>query len=374
MQSRHFTVLATLLSIVLSTFVSNAQNIPFDSLRFVDASEFRIINRAFADTVPLYTRVPDSKWHMLRDELKWGMGCSTGIGVRFRTNSRTVAVRYRLRYDFAMSWMAYTGIKGTDLYILADDNRWNYLATSKPRRDSVQTAVYTRHLDGREHEFLLNLPLYDGVTKLEIGVEPQAQICYPKAENPRTKGGKIVFFGTSVMQGGCATRPGMTQTNILQRELGVECCNLGVSGQGKLYLENAELLSQTDDAICFVIDPIMNCSIGMVDTLAVPFVRLLRQHYPKVAIVMVEGLIIPTLPFDRQERDKSEAINSLFFEKYRQLRREGIRDLYYVRDRGFTADNAEGTVDGVHLTDLGFQQYSDQLLPLLRKIIRKYSK
>ena len=345
-----------------------------DTLRYVDAHELRVINRAFADAEPLYTRVPDAKWSGVREELQWGMRCSTGIGIRFRSNSPIIAARYTLRYDFAISWMAYTGIKGTDLYILGDDNRWHYLATGRPQRDSVQNIVYEKHLDGKEHEYLINLPLYDGILSFEVGVCPSASLDYPRVDNPRTSGGRIVFFGTSVMQGGCATRPGMTQTAMLQRELGVDCCNLGVSGEGKLYAENARLLSEADDVICFVVDPIMNCNYDMVDTMAVDFLMTLRRAHPKAAIVMVEGLHFPHTAYDSEQQQFVPKLNELWYKHYKAMKESGFKDLYYVHDKGFTGSDEEGTVDGLHLTDLGFQEYVNQLLPLLRRVVRRYSK
>lgn len=372
MKYRLFVFLTFILSVSFVGAQSSAPQVS-DTLRYVDAHSLRVINRAFADTVPLFTRVPDSRWDGVREEIRWGMQCSTGIGIRFRSNSRTIAARYKLRYDFAMSWMAYTGIKGTDLYIFGEDGRWHYLATGRPQRDSVQNIVYTRNLDGKEHEFLINLPLYDGVRFFEVGVRQDATLEYPKVDNPRTEGGKIVFWGTSVMQGGCATRPGMTQTNILQRALGVECCNMGVSGEGKIWKENAELLAGADDVICYVIDPVMNCKYGMIDTMTIDFILTLRRSHPKAAIVMVGGLRFPHVDFDLVEQQFVPKHNVAYYRNYRTLKKMGIKDLYYVEDNGFTGKNEEGTVDGIHLSDIGFQCYADQLEPLLRRIVRKYS-
>jgi hypothetical protein len=95
--------------------------------------------------------------------------------------------------------MAMTGIKGTDLYYLNEERGvWEYVNTARPQEknfkaDSIQSKVYVEHLDGEMHEYMLYLPLYDGVNWVQIGVDSTAQLIQPQVENPR-KMGKIVLF------------------------------------------------------------------------------------------------------------------------------------------------------------------------------------
>ena len=142
-----------------------------------------------------------------------------------------------------MMHMADTGIKGTDLYIWDEDTRsWQFVNCNRPvridndirpRQDSIQSKVYVDRLDGKMHEYMLYLPLYDGVRWIEIGVDSTAVIKQPVLNSPQV-GKKFVFYGTSILQGGCACRPGMVATSIIQRDLDVECVNLGFSGEGKM--------------------------------------------------------------------------------------------------------------------------------------------
>lgn len=341
-------------------------NPPLDKpLKYVDAREFQVINRGFNSVEPMYTRIPDALKDMCYPETWRGLQDATGVGIRFRTNTKVIGVRYNLKFKFGMTWQAYTGIRGTDLYILGeDDNEWHYINTSRPTNDSIIEKCYTKDMDGQMHEFLIYLPLYDGINWLEIGVDSTATIAYPAVENPILHK-RIVFYGTSVLQGGCASRPGMTQTTILQRELGLECVNVGISGNGNMRPKNAEVLAAMEDVICYVIDPLMNCTHTLIDTGSIAFIRTIHDAHPDVPIIMVAAQN-PVHPF---RENGAAVINKTWYNRYEQLKAEGIDNLYYVHDTGFTGKHEAGTVDGSHFTDYGFQCYAEILLPHIKRAL-----
>lgn len=134
------------------------------SLKYVDALQFRMINKGFNDTETPFTRLP--KW--LKDSVRpdlWNRGqCSSGLGIRFATDSKRVGIRYTLLWDTHMFHMADTGLKGTDLYILTEDGRWEYVNTNRPIADDKKECekVFVENLDGNMHEYIIYLPLYDG--------------------------------------------------------------------------------------------------------------------------------------------------------------------------------------------------------------------
>ncbi|MBQ9704616.1 MAG: SGNH/GDSL hydrolase family protein [Paludibacteraceae bacterium] len=339
-------------------------------LRYENALNFRIINKGFTDTEGDYTRLPLYLKDSVRENLWWLSGCSAGIGIRFRTDSKRIGARYNLKRNFHMMHMADTGTKGTDLYRLGEDGKWHYVNTCRPVKDSVQQKVYVENLDGGMHEYLIYLPLYDGVNWLEVGVDSAAVLAAPAVDNPR-RGKRIVCYGTSVMQGGCATRTGMTQTTMMQRDLNVEVVNLGFSGEGKQDYCMARAMATIEDVICYVIDPVPNCTKDMCDTLTYNFVKILRDARPDVPVVMVEGLTYPYAKYDSYFRYYLPAKNAAFRKNYERLKRENPKNLYYMTTDGMTGDQEEGTVDGVHLTDIGFRAYSDKLEKILRKVLKK---
>ena len=338
-------------------------------MKYVDALEFRVINHwDEGGTLTPYTRIPAYLKDSIRQEL-WDRGMnSAGIGIRFATNSKRIGIRYNLHSNFHMAHMADTGIKGTDLYILSPEGKWQYVNTNRPSKDSIQTKTYVEHMDGTMHECLIYLPLYDGVNWMEIGVDSDAVLIQPQVDNPRKKM-RVMNYGTSIMHGGCASRTGMAATNIMQRELNVEMVNLGVSGEGKLVYPMARAMAQMDDIIAYIIDPVPNCTQMMCDTLTYGFIKLIRDARPNVPIIMVEGPMYPYAKFDSFFRDYLPAKNEAFRKNFERLKAEGDDNLYYVTCEGLTGPDEEGTVDGIHLTDLGFRAYADKLEWVLRSIL-----
>lgn len=339
-----------------------------DTLVFHDALKFRLINKGFDNSLTPYTRIPAYLKDSVRPDLWERAKCSSGMAVRFATNSRAVAVRYNLLTNMHMAHMADTGIKGTDLYILDDNGRWTFVNCNRPRKDSIQQKVYVDKLDGKMHEFMIYLPLYDGVNWMQIGVDSTAVITLPQVDNPR-RDHRFVFYGTSILQGGCATRTGMVATSILQRDLNVECVNIGISGEGKMDYCMARAMATIPDVDAFIIDPIPNCTKMMCDTLTYDFINILLQARPDVPIFMVEGQSYSYENYNSFYNTYLKEKNFEFHKNYLKLRADNQRNLYYIdRDNLWGPDN-EGTVDGIHLTDIGFYFYAQKLKPYLQAIL-----
>ncbi len=372
-------LLKTALAIVAIACFAQAKAQDFtsiDTLKFVDALQFRMINNGFDNSETPFYRIPAYLKDSVRETLYERQRCTTGKAFRFRTNSHCVAVRYNLLTNMHMAHMADTGIKGTDLYIL-DGDRWCFVncnrprrdySNEKPRKDSIQSKIYVDKLDGEMHEFMIYLPLYDGVNWIEIGVEPSAVIDQPAVNSPR-KEHKFVFYGTSIMQGGCASRTGMVSTSILQRELDVECFNLGISGEGKMDMSMARAMAQIPNVTAYIIDPIPNCTKDMCDSLTYDFINILRKARPEVPIFMVDG---PMYSYTKYSSFYSKYLpqkNYEFHKNYLKLRAENPANLYYIDCENMSGPDYEGTVDGIHFTDLGFRYYADKLKPYLKAIL-----
>ena len=350
-----------------------------DTLQFYDALRFRMINKGWDNTLTPFTRIPATIKDSVRPTLWDRAKNSAGIGIRFATNSHCVAVRYNLMSNFHMAHMADTGIKGTDLYILDDDGKWRFVNCNRPYRDysykgegphkdSIQSKVYIDRLDGRWHEYMIYLPLYDGINWMEIGIEPSAQITQPKVNSPRREK-KLVFYGTSIMHGGCASRTGMVATSILQRDLDVECVNLGFSGEGKMDSCMARAMAAIPHVDAYILDPIPNCTKLMCDTVTYGFVKTLRDLRPEVPIFMVEG---QEYSYERYSGYYSQYLpekNEEYHKNYLRLKAENPRNLYYIDRRDLYGPDCEGTVDGIHLTDLGFYFYAQKLKPYLEAVL-----
>lgn len=364
--------------------VAIAADEPEKPWTYVDAQNLRIINHAFAgETERTYARLP----RYVKDSIPEGrelwdrQQCSSGIGVRFATNSTRIGCKYTLYWDTHMIHMADTGLKGTDLYILEGDSVWRHVNTNRPyvkkdengNKTKLVESTYVSNLDGKTHEYVIYFPLYDGIEDFSVKVDSGAVITKgsPEVINANRR---IVAYGTSILQGGCASRTGMAATNIIGRELNCEVVNLGFSGEGKQDTYIARAMATIPDVDVFLLDPVPNCTEMMCDTLTYNFVKTLRALRPDVPIVMLEGPIYPYARYDSFFGKYLPKKNNAFRRNYERLKAENPNNLYYVTSEGLDGPEDDGTVDGIHLTDLGFLHYANKMIPILRPLLDAHSK
>lgn len=364
--------------------VAIAADEPEKPWTYVDAQNLRIINHAFAgETERTYARLP----RYVKDSIPEGrelwdrQQCSSGIGVRFATNSTRIGCKYTLYWDTHMIHMADTGLKGTDLYILEGDSVWRHVNTNRPyvkkdengNKTKLVESTYVSNLDGKMHEYVIYFPLYDGIEDFSVKVDSGAVITKgsPEVINANRR---IVAYGTSILQGGCASRTGMAATNIIGRELNCEVVNLGFSGEGKQDTYIARAMTTIPDVDVFLLDPVPNCTEMMCDTLTYNFVKTLRALRPDVPIVMLEGPIYPYARYDSFFGKYLPKKNNAFRRNYERLKAENPNNLYYVTSEGLDGPEDDGTVDGIHLTDLGFLHYANKMIPILRPLLDAHSK
>lgn len=362
------------LSIVL-TAISSLTLFAEEAKQYVDASDLRIINKGWDNTLRKYTRIPAYLEDSVRSTLWERSQCSSGIGVRFATDSRSVGVKYELLWDTHMIHMADTGLKGTDLYTYDGDSVWNYVNTIRPyvkkdedgNKTKIVEGTYVENLDGSMREYIIYFPLYDGINELWVKVDSGATITPGSVEliDPTRK---IAAYGTSILQGGCASRTGMAATNILGRELNAEVVNIGISGEGKMDFCMARALAQMEGVGMYLLDPVPNCTLNMCDSLTYDFVKIIADAHPSTPIIMVEGPIYPYSRYDTKQGDYLKSKNKAFHDNYVRLTEDGYTNIYYVDSEGLDGAEDDGTVDSIHLTDLGFRHYADKLRPVIEGI------
>ena len=206
-------------------------------LVYRDASNFPLLGRATESAGARYERFPDSLKNISRAPL-WNLSRnSAGMAIRFRSNSTTIAAKWVALFNTHMNHMTDTGAKGLDLYCLQKNGDWRFVNSARPKGKTNQVTII-KNMHPEEREYMLYLPLYDGLVSLSIGVDSLATISQPLVDYPIRKN-PVVFYGTSILQGGCASRPGMAHTNIISRRLNRECIHLGFSGNAFLDLQVA---------------------------------------------------------------------------------------------------------------------------------------
>ena len=327
------------------------------NVTFYGSEHFLIEGSAVADSLKEspYDRLPSSYKEKVRTEV-WDLSkASAGISVRFHSNSTSLQIRWSVLNDFQMNHMASTGIKGVDLYTKFK-GQWRYVTTARPT-NTINEQKLIKNMTPEFREYKLFLPLYDGVTKLEVGIDSIASI---KKATPATLK-PIVFYGTSITQGGCASRPGMAHTNIISRKLDVDCINFGFSGNGRMETPIVELISEID-ARFYVIECLQNMDEDQIKKRVRPLVENIRKKHPLTPIVLVENMMYEMAFLDQTIKSQLIRENAALKNEFDEILKSGIQNIFYVKDNQDNLVDNEGTVDGVHLTDLGFSRYADYLL------------
>jgi hypothetical protein len=219
-----------------------------------------------------------------------------------------------------------------------------------------------------KREYLLYLPLYNGVSSVEIGLAKDATLWKPDPR-PADHQKPILFYGTSITHGACASRPGMCHPAILGRRFDRPIINLGFSGNGTMDAEIGALLAELDVA-AYVIDCLPNMDAKAVAAKAEPFVRALRKAKPETPILLVEDRYYADgflLESKRKRNEESHAALKATFDK---LTGEGMKGLYYLEGAKLLGDDGDDTVDSSHPSDLGFARHADAFEAVLKPILK----
>lgn len=343
-----------------------AQPTVVDGVKWYDLRAFGIEGQGWADTEQPFDRWPLWARGVLRDPV-WELGqrCA-GLRARFVTDATSLAAQWTVRRsELALSHMPATGASGLDLYAM-DAGRWRFAGVGRPNGMQNQVTLVSQ-MESQPRQFLLYLPLYNGIETIRIGVPEGSTVTkpppYPVAD-PRP----ICFYGTSINQGGCASRPGMCHIAILHRRLNRPVINLGFGGNARCEPEVASLLAELDPC-CYVIDPLCNMREPMITERLGPLVRTLRQARPNTPILLIgsieyqDGWLNPARALKRNTSDQA-MVNT-----YHALLREGITNLHHMVGSALLGDDGEATVDGTHPTDAGFLRMADQIEPVLRRLL-----
>ena len=334
-----------------------------DGTSWFRAQEIGIEGKGWDDTETAFDRLPARARGVVRAPV-WSLSQqSAGLCIRFSTNSSDIHVRWKLRSEtLALPHMPATGVSGVDLYV-RHEGRWRWLANGRPL-EVENSAQLAKSLPPAKRDYLLYFPLYNGVTSLEVGIDQDASLFLPQPQESRP----IVFWGTSITQGACASRPGMCHTAILHRWLDRPVINLGFSGNGRMEPEVAQLMAELDAAV-FVVDCLPNIRATEVRARTRRVVEILREHHPDTPILLVEDRDYTDGYVVASKRKRNESSQAALREQFAAMQADGIAHLHYLEGHRLLGEDGEDTVDTSHPTDLGFyrqaQAFKTALVPLL---------
>jgi hypothetical protein len=342
------------------------------TLRY-DIRSLGVEGQGWKDVKAPYDRFPARAEKLVRAPV-WGLSRhSTGLCVRFVTDSTTVQGRWTLtNRNLAMPHMPATGVSGLDLYVrVPEEKRWQWVGVGRPS-EQANTTTLVSGLPPGKREFLLYLPLYNGVSSVEVGLPKDTKL-WKADDYPPERRKPLLFYGTSITQGGCASRPGMVHTAILGRKIECPVINLGFSGNGRMEPEMAALLAELDPAV-YVLDCLPNMNAKDVAERVDPFVRILRKAHPKTPILLVEDRSYANSSVLPGPKKHNEDNRAALAKVYDGLLKSGVTGLHYLQGNKLLGADGEDTVDGSHPTDLGFLRQADAMLPALVGLLPRAEK
>ena len=330
----------------------------FDDIKYFGEDSFLLEGTDIADSLKenKYDRLPASYKGFVREPV-WNLSKnSAGLSIRFLSNSSVITAKWELLNNFSMNHMPDTGIKGIDLYFKNND-KWQYINTGVPTGFNNEYRLID-NMDKELREYKIFLPLYDGIKNIEIGVDNSSFIQKPKKSERKP----IIFYGTSITQGACASRPGMAHTNIISRKLDRNVINFGFSGNGRMEYPISKLISESEPAF-YVIECMPNMyPPDLVSSNTIPLVDVIRSKNPNTPIVLVDLFTSPINTLDKNAVKGTNEMNNALRNEYKKMIDKGYQNIIYIESSNALGNDFEGTVDAVHFTDLGFLRYSAFLI------------
>ena len=324
------------------------------------------------DGTPFH-RIPHDVARATGDGVAWLNAHTSGGRVRFKTDSSHLAVRVKLTSVGLMPHMTLVGTAGMDVYLgYGDGYRYHASCMTEGGNDAANnmmrnrgyTNVVTLPTEGMK-DVLIHLPLYGGVDELWVGVDPDATL---EAASPYRDLPPTVYYGSSITQGGCASRPGNNYPAILSRKYDVDFCNLGFSGNAKGEQAISDhIASMPMSAFVYAYDH----NAPTVEHLAAthePMYRNIRASHPDVPVIFITR---PGIRYNPDEVARREVVRATY-----ERARAGGENVFFVDGETifsiFGGDG--GSVDGCHPNDLGFACVAAALDPIFAEIYGKSNK
>ena len=339
-----------------------------DSLKWYDVSQMSKSGRIANTAIEPYLRLPDTMKVLVTKEV-WDLAMNTaGMYLEFQSNAGKIQVIYQIEGEVSMNHMAATGVSGIDLYYKSENGSWNWLKGNYQFADTIRYTYNnikpTNIIDGY---YRLYLPLYSKLKWMRIGVA-EKDIFY-SAEKHVEK--PIIIYGTSIVQGACASRPGMAWPSILSREIDRDIINLGFSGNGKLEKSMIEMIAN-QEAGAFILDCMPNLVDLASDTLLVKkriisSVLKIREKQSKVPIILVEHSGYSQAILQDGYNSTYTNLNLATKMAYKDLLNLDLSSIYIITKENLNL-NMDCYVDGTHPNDIGMKRYATVLGDLLLDI------
>ncbi len=322
---------------------------------------FRIYGLYKPEEAP-FKRLPFDLANQVNYQVSVLAGNTAGGRVRFRTNSDYIAIKAVMPDITHFSHMTFTGSSGFDLYVNSNGQSTYHRSFTPPFDMTDGYEAITRFSDSRERDITINFPLYNNLTDLYIGVREGSTLSEGDTYRFETP---ILYYGSSITQGGCASRPGNAYQAIISRRFDTNFINLGFSSGGCGEENILEYMAKLDFSI-FVMDYDYNSPTC--DHLAETHPRaleIIRKYNPEKPVIMISK------PDIRLDNHDDLTRRTIIFNTYQNALKNGDKNVYFIDGYSLFAGEFRDscTVDGAHPNDLGFFRMAEKIGNLIGQIL-----
>ena len=328
----------------------------------VKNAPFAIHGVTYDEKQGLFVRMPKEIAESVSDGVSNLYKHTTGGRVRFRTNSSFIAIKVVYNAGGPLDHFTILGQRGFDIYKDAENI---YCGSFRPGATNSSNG-YSSYLtlDGQMHDYTMYFPLYNSVSNLYIALKKEALIDNP---SPYLDIKPILYYGSSITHGACASKPGNSYPNMICKRTNVDFINLGFAGNAKAEDTMINYICSLDPSI-FVCDYDHNApSVEHLEKTHMKLFKAFRKAHPTTPVIFM------TAPGNLWTDGKYYAPrHELIYNNYLAVKNGGDKNVYFVDGLKFFPDDVRSacTVDGVHPNDLGFWFMAKALLPVIKDILK----
>lgn len=335
-----------------------------------------------ANNKKFYRLPPDLSKNDVNEGALYLANNTSGVCVRFRTDSPEILLRAKAVNPCFFNHMPQTGVNGFDSFYRKPGHEYLYNKTVIPNlqgsyetaqrttpaaEDGIISGMIGENSSGEMWEWIINFPLYGGVESVEIGFKADAKVMPPR---PHRIADPVLFYGSSITQGGCASRPGNNYTAMLSRELDVEQINLGFSGSALGEPAVAETIARLKLS-AFVMDYDHNApSPEHLEQTHEKFFNIIRSIQPELPVIFISK---PNFHYVHHHVTAVDARRRTIIQRtYLNALDKGDKNVFFIDgEKLFDSEHRDFcTVDGCHPNDLGFYRMFRTILPVLQQILK----
>lgn len=332
---------------------------------FRDVRDCAVDIYGFSDVFPVFRRIPEKDAARVNSMIEVASRKACGGRLRFATDSRYVALRAVEPLKCGYPHMSFLGVAGFDMYVQKGDQEtyWGSFIPPLDMEDSFESVLYFP--DAKMREITIYFPLYTRVSKVELGLQEQAQL---KPGRKYRINKPVVLYGSSITQGACASRPGNSYSATLSRWLDFDFINLGFSGRALGESEMAQYLASLD-ASAFLLDYDANApDVAHLQATHSNMYQIIRNAHPNTPIIFISGT--PKASWDTPEEEQIQREN-VVLHTFEEAKSAGDNQVWMVKGQEIFAAFGGGSclVDGAHPNDLGFYAMAKAIAPVLREAL-----